>query len=156
MPLHFVSKSTHNNGGSLASSTMISKNFNYAVFKWVVIKDDFFEIGCRNLLWQNFGLEFLSLIVMLQGIAILVRAIQKLLNLLFQLTWIVMMRHEHDVLREWIVPTDDSLGLFNLITRVQEWILGFNFFYFCAFGPINYSYQRKLGVGVFKVDSVWK
>ncbi len=156
MSLHFVSKSSHNDGGSLAPSAMISKNFNYAVFKWVVIKDDFFEICCRNLLWQNFGLEFLSLIVMLQGITVLVRAIQKLLNLLFQFTWIMMMGHEHDFLCEGIVSSDDCLGLLNFFTWVQEWILRFDFFYFSAFGPVNDSDQRKLRVGVLKVDSVWE
>ena len=122
MLLHLVSKSSHDDSSGLTSATMVTKDLDNAVLKRVVIEDHFFEIVAANILTQNRGLELLSLVMVLQRVAILIRSVQELLDLVLKLAWVMVMRHEHDILSEWIVTFDNCFSLFGCLTKlgVQE------------------------------------
>jgi len=61
---------------------MVTKDLDNAVLKRVVIEDHFFEIVAANILTQKCGLELLSLVMVLKRVTLLIRAVQKLLDLL--------------------------------------------------------------------------
>ena len=82
MLLHLVGQSSHNDSSGLTSATMVTKDLDNAVLKRVVIEDHFFEIVAANILTQKCRLELLSLVMVLKRVTLLIRAVQKLLDLL--------------------------------------------------------------------------
>ena len=118
MLLHLVGQSSHDDSSGLTSTTMVTKDLDNAVLKRVVIEDHFFEIVAANILTQNCRLELLSLVMVLKRVTLLIRAVQKLLDLLLQLAWIMMMRHEHYILSERIVTLNDCFSFFGCISKL--------------------------------------
>ena len=112
MLLHLVSEGGHDHGCGLAPTAVIPEDLHDAVLKAGVLEHVLFKVSRTDRLRQDVRLEFLGLIVVLQGIAVLVGPVKELLDLLLEFDWLVVHGHEHDLLLESVITS--RWGLFRL------------------------------------------
>ena len=103
MLLHFVCEGAHYHGSCLAASTVLTIHLNNAVLERLVVQDLLFKVVSTDCLGENDRLVALGLVAVLDGITLLVRAIKELFDLLLELAWLMVHRHEHHISRERVV-----------------------------------------------------
>ena len=108
MLFHLMREGGHDDGSSLAATTVVTKHFHDAVLKRGVLDHIALKSVSACHFREDCRLELLRLVVVLDGLSILVSAIDKHLNLLLKLGWLMVDRHEHDLPFEWVISF--SLG----------------------------------------------
>ena len=92
---------------------------------------------------------------MWEWITILSGAIEKLLDLLLELAWLMVHRHEHHICREWVVGTlAKSFDTIIWLLFVEQALDRLDLLYRHAFGRVHNANQRQLRMSVLKVDGI--
>jgi len=95
--------------------------------------------------------------LVLKRISLLVGAIQELFDLVFKLAVLVVVRHEHDVLLEWVVTKRLSVHILAVVLRdrVHDGLRCLDLLNRNALSWINDADQGKLGVRFFEINGVF-
>ena len=103
MLVHLMGQGRQNDCSCLAPWAEITEDLHDALLNGIVVENLTLEVIRADALGKDVGLKPLSLMMMLQRVALLVGAIEELLDLILEFARLVMVRHEHDVLLKRIV-----------------------------------------------------